>query len=242
MVEINVLNKQVLNVFRGDQNNSIQVSLGDPLDENSESTGVQWIQHSGFASIPPKAVPGQSGCETVTIEGSQRDTVIASRDVASQGNYGKLTYGEFCMYSAGADGQSQGRVMGKGDGSVTLYTTDDNTAAGTAVYQRISPTAWEFVSPFGKMVFDESGWYVRTKNGGEIRIMNVLNLANPLASSSVRISAGNVLIDSGTIFLGPTTGGLYLGATYDPLPATSSPATPALPGTVIQSTSVFIGV
>jgi hypothetical protein len=237
---------QILNISSGDTNNSIVAQVGDVISQDVESYTAQYIQQVGFVSLPPKAVPGVSGAECIMLRDVQRDMVIGSRDVATQANYGQLTYGETTIYGAGIDGTSQGRVMIKTDGSVTMYTTDDNTAAGNAVYIRVSPKGFEFKSPFGKLTCDESGWHMANNSGARL---DLIGNPNPVTGSSATLTGGTVTINSPMIMLGtPVNTALPLPVVYGIVPATA-PGIPILGagvGAVVvaaaASTSVFVGI
>lgn len=230
----------VLNVFAGENNNSIMAQLGDILGEETESQAAQWIQHTGFASKPPLPVPGKTSCETVLVHDTQRDAVIGSRDVASQVIYGNLGAGEACQYAAGPDGTAQARVITKADGSVILYTTDTNAPGGNGVYFRVAPDRLEFVAPWGKFIFDASGFHIKTQTGAAFDLGSLNFPALPQMSSYARITAGNVTLDSSTVMLGPSAG-LYQSSVYSITPP-PSPGTPLPMFTTAGSGSVFIGI
>jgi len=203
---------QVLNVSTSSTTASALVTLGDHLNGISESDSAQWVQHVGFCSLPSNpqqagtiptdgtAPPWASTTEVGVFRGGQRDFVFASRDVNSQAAYGNLGPGEFSVYAAGSDGKSQGKVFGKDDGSVTVYTTDDNTSTGSGVYLRVDPsTGLTFVSPWGTMSLGPSGFHV-VMSGGSAFHLGGLG-AGP-TQSYCNINSGTIGLTAPSVTLG----------------------------------------
>ena len=116
---------------------SIVAQLGDVLTSTVESDAAEWWQHVGFVSRPPKPVAGSSSCQAVGIRTRDHDIILATKDLRGQTLSGQIGDGETCMYSAGSDGNSQARVLLKGDGSVNVFTRDGNTDSGQAVIIRV---------------------------------------------------------------------------------------------------------
>src|SRR5271166_5711892 len=146
---------QVLNSFLGATNGTVLLQLGDVINGDVDAQDAQYITPFGFASRPSQAVPGQSAADATRIQGlGKRDFVIGGTDMRSQQIYGNLCFGETVMYGPGTDGNAQGRIQIKQDGSITLYTTDSNTADGNGVSLSISPTSLSFSAPWGTLIFD----------------------------------------------------------------------------------------
>lgn len=234
---------QILNITAGTHNNSMVAQVGDVISGNVESYTAQYVQQVGFCSIPPKAIPGISAADCILFKEVSRDFILATRDVASQANYGNLSYGETALYAAGANGTAQGRCILKGDGSVTLFTTDDNTATGNGVSLGITPTAFSFKAPWGKMTFDKTGLHISTISGASL---DMIGVADPITGNAVTITTGNCTVNSGTINLGPVTG-VNLPAAVSIIPA-AVPGVPLLGAgvgavvlNVVASTVVNIG-
>jgi hypothetical protein len=197
-------NANILNVALSPTNGSLVAQIGDVTNEDVENYDAQWVQQSGFCSIPPNAVPNQTASEGVVLKTQYRDYVIGCRDFNTQANYGNLGPGEFCVYAAGADGSTQGKVVGKTNGSVTIYTTDDNTSTGNGVYMQISPTAWTFVAPWGSFVFDKTGVHINTVSGAGFNLGGFA-AAGPFATligNICNITASSTTISSPFISLG----------------------------------------
>jgi hypothetical protein len=233
MIDI-IAGLQVLNVSTSSTTSSPLVTLGDHLNQNSESDSAQWIQSVGFCSLPsnppqPSTAPTNGVAptwsrttETWGFRAGQRDFVIASRDVNSQAVYGNLGPGEFCVYAAGNSGTSQGRIIGKTDGSITLYTTDDNTSSGNAIYLRIGTDGLSFTSPFGSLSLGASGFHVVLDGGSAFHLGG--NNSNPSTPAVCSINTGSIALAAPAITMGITP---IFGLAYGFIPP-PAPGTPIL--------------
>jgi hypothetical protein len=223
---------------------TVTCQTGDVVTQQVASDGNEWWQMVGFASRPSKPTPGSNGAEGVTI----------NRDLRQQGIYGNLAEGETIVFAGGADGNGQARVSLKADGSITLYTTTDNTHAGDGVYLKIGPKGLSFVAPWGKFTFDATGWHQTTSSGARFDLGNVA-LPGPFSTlmpNYARITASTVTLDSPAVMLGASASnggtGAYMSAAYSVVP----PVAPGIPilgagvGAVVVaaagSTNVFVGV
>lgn len=233
-----VTDLHILNVTLSEQTNSITASLGDVFNSTDpEIVGAEYIQQVGLCTLPPNPIPGQRSADAIVFraDNNNRDFVIATRDVASQNNYGHLGPGESILYGAGADGNSQGRVVIKSDGSVTMYTTDTNTEDGNGVYTQVSPTAISWVAPWGKVIFNANGFFITHASGASMK-MGALSAPTPLdsLSSYCQINCATTTINS-AVRLG--TGSVYLPAATSPLAGLPQP-----PFSGTGSSTVQIGV
>lgn len=207
----------ILNTVVDKVTGTILAITGDARAPVTDSSEAEWWQHIGFASRPSNPTPAnteaQGICgESLTQRRGDRDICYASRDIRGQMLSGNLGPGETIIYAGGKLGTSQGRLLMKDDGSVTLFTTDSNTATGNPVAFRISPTGGlEFTSQWGSMVLDQTGFHVKTKAGprldmGGITIPGVpsavtgafTGYAN-LTAPSVQLAGANVTLGMGPI-------------------------------------------
>jgi hypothetical protein len=201
----------------------IVAQIGDAITQRVDSSAVEWWQHVGFASRPAKPSAGRAAAQCVALKTSDRDVAVASQDTRGLEIYGNLGHGEFCVYAAGEDGESQGRLIGKTDGSVTILTTDTNTADGETVALKLSPTALRFTAPWGDFVFDASGCHVKTRAGPRIDLggVSVPGLAPQALADALtgyaRITAPIVKLDAAGVYLGG--GKAHMPATYTPVVA-----------------------
>lgn len=214
-VGIDVLDSMLgsnLNPATGTQTGTILCSLGSvnkggaaSSPGTADSSNAEWWQTVGLASRPSNPVGGASACQAVAIRQNDREIVIASRDTRTNSIYGNLAPGETCLFAAGADGKSQGRIMIKDEGSVTLMTTDDNTATGNATFFRIHPTkGMMFVAQWGSFTFDQTGFHVKHAAGFGIDGGAIGGMPAPFSalSSYVKIHAGTAKLDAPQTYLG----------------------------------------
>lgn len=195
----------VLSTVIDSATNTILAMLGDVVTESTDCDKADWWQHVGFASRPAKPVKGKSAAECFAVRCSDRDAVLASRDVRGQSIYGKLGDGETCIYAGGPDGKATGRVLVKADGSVTVYTQTGNTSAGNSIAFQVSPTGVSAGTPWGAMTFDSSGFQVATEGGAGIKIGNDGSVA--LMGTSIAINGSSVSLGANAVLpvlWGPT--------------------------------------
>lgn len=158
----------ILNATLDTTTGTLLFQTGDAISGQVESDRVESWQHAGFCSIPSNPVAGQSACQGIIRRRGDIDVCTNTRDTRGQAIYGNLKAGETCIYAGGHDGNSQGRVLIKDDGSVTLLTTNDNTKTGKVVALKIAPDGFTFTSPWGSFKFDASGFHLKTKAGPRI--------------------------------------------------------------------------
>jgi len=217
-------------------NGTITCQTGDVVSRQVFCANNEWWQPAGFASRPAKPEPGKAACQGVMLNRGDHDVCIGQKDIRGQAIYGNLKDGEFCAYAPGA----QGRVSGKADGSVTIYTTDDNTADGNGVYFKVAKDKFQFMAPWGRLTFDATGFHVLTASGARL-FMGALSAPAPLDSvlpNQIRMTAQMVSIDSPLTLVGPSDSPLW-GAvinTVGPLPPIpagtilcASPGSPTAP-------------
>jgi hypothetical protein len=208
--------------------NKILCQTGNAVSSSTDANAVEWWQTIGFVSRPSKPLAGKSAAQCVVLKTSDRDVAVASQDTRSLEIYGNLKDGEFCAFAGGEFGLGQARILGKQDGSLTFLTTDTNTADGTTIALRIAPTELRFTAPWGDMIFDASGFHVKTLEGprfdmGGINIPGLpAALSGPL-SGYAKISAPVIKLDGAGVFLG--AGATFQPTVYAPL-AGDAPPTP----------------
>lgn len=236
----------ILNASLDPQSNSVLCQIGDVQNEDPEDYQVQWVQQSGFASLPPNAIPNQTAGEGIMLKTSYNSFVFACRDYTSQANYGNLSAGEVSIYAAGPTGTGQARVQCKADGSVSLITTSDNTASTPNVGLNITPTGFYVNYPFGKIALDAAGFRVTTSSGAS---MSLMTTSDPTTGNAFMVTCGNATISANIITLGnPVNTAVPFGVAYGVLPA-PAPGIPILGAGVglvtvaaASSTSVFVGI
>lgn len=193
----------ILTSSLSDATNRILLQTGDVVRNATDSDQVEHWQHIGFVSRASKPDAGKKAGQVIVLKTSGRDAAIASVDQRGLALYGDIGYGETGLYAAGADGNAQARVILKGDGSVNLYTTEDNTEEGQAVYFRVAPDAFQFIAPWGTMKFDANGFRVNHRSGAQLSLGGIYGLPAPFdqVASYVRMQAGTISgVSSATSF------------------------------------------
>ena len=135
------------------------------------------------------------------------------------------------------------RTVVRNDGTVSLITTDDNTADGKVVVFSVSSTAWKFTAPWGSLVFDHTGFHVRTKAGPRLDMggMAIPGLPTELAgqfSGYVTFTSPAIKLAAGSVFLG--AGKVFNPAVWAVVDPAFPPPTPLLPGKSIQTQTVYV--
>lgn len=210
----------VLNTTVDNSTQRILAQTGDVVGETTDTDGVEWWQHTGFASRPSKVEAGKKAAQGVVLKTSDRDVCVASIDGRGLDLYGNLNYGETCLYAAGETGTAQARVILKQDGSISLFTTDTNTSEGQSVYFRVATDGFRFVAPWGTIKFDRSGFHILHESGASFDLGGIYGVPGfdsaPLntLTSYVKMQAGTVSAKASGVSLGA-------GTTKQPLVSTA---------------------
>lgn len=203
---------------------AIVAQIGDSTNAVVDSDRAEWWQHTGFASMPAAPTQGAASCQGIAIKHSDRDMVIASRDLRAASIYGNLKPGETCVYAA----TGAARTLYKANGSVVDYTTSDNTAGGTSISAALSPTGYSLVTPWGAITINSNGI---TLTAGQASLTLTPDGVATLAGTQVEV-AGSVAAIQGTV-------GTFIGPKAVPTPATGAAMGPGAPLNLF-STNVFI--
>ena len=157
---------------RIDDTGAVMLGLGDTKSEESADEEAVLFQASGIVSVPPV------GAEALSPETSAGYITIASRDIRSGKIAGRMQPAETTVYAPG----SQACTLYKLDGSVTQFTTHDNTDNGKSVYSMVAPTGFTRFMPHGKETFDERGFHVLHASGARIDLGAISGLPGPLSA------------------------------------------------------------
>jgi phage gp45-like len=173
----------------------IVAQLGSVEEETTDADNVEWWQHVGFASRPPKPDPKKKAAQAVTIAGGDRDVVIASQDQRGLELYGNLADGETCVYAAGEDGNAQARILLKKDGGLHIFTKEGNTTDGKGIVFSVrSDGSVDLVTSKGValMMGTDASAKLFTPNGSfEINASGAVKIA---ASGKLSLSGASVAI------------------------------------------------
>lgn len=151
-----------------------------------------------------------------------------------------LTSGD-AFYSATGGGEAS--VIVKSDGSITLHTTADNTPTGRSVFLRLTKSALQFVAPWGKLIFDESGFHLKTTSGGcrmdmgGISIPLVPQAITDAISGYISLTAPTIRAKGGSVFLG--SGVIYNPVMHSPVSVPPPPGAGTAYTSSLQSQSVW---
>jgi hypothetical protein len=193
MMELFQIGVDILNTSVSTKTKKILAHTGSNTGDGQTDSGeVEWWQHVGFASRPAKPVKGRQAAQAITIRNGTIDCAIASQDLRGLELYGQLDYGEFCVYAAGEDGNAQGRILGKKDGSVALYTLQGNTAGGASVTVQVLPSGViNIAGPFGGIQIAD----------GTLKILSGAGAGVQLDATGVSL-LGQTIIANGSVVLG----------------------------------------
>lgn len=95
----------------------------------------------------------------------------------------------------------------KADGSISLFTTDDNTTNGRSVALILSPTGLACNFPFGKLTFDANGFHVLLNSGARLDL-GAISAPAPLSAlgSYATLSAAMVHVEGSAVHTGTAAG------------------------------------
>ena len=209
--------------------------LTQPLDPNGRGQGAKLLcmmaDHVAVNGPPQKGdrclvlLPhGQeqtNGCGIVTAIVSKQDTRRA-----------RLTKGEAVL----SPKSGAARVVVRTDGTISLLTSDDNTATGNAVVFTVSSTKLAFTAPWGSFVFDATGFHLKTAAGPRIDMggMNIPGIPSAISgplTGYFTVTSPMVTLKAGSVYAG--LGPMYqpaVAAPVLPLPIPPPPAQIPLPG------------
>ncbi len=203
---------------------TVVMSVGSITDNEITSSNAEWWQTVGLCSLPAKVNGEKRAAQCITLKRSDRDLIIASRDLRNNDIYGKLAAGETCLYASG----SQARTILNNKGEVVLMTTADNTKNGKGVYLKVGTDKLEFMAPWGRMWFDASGFHIVNNAGAQFSLGCIAGVPAPLDALATycKITAGSTSLDS-ICTLGPSSSGIYSSAAFSPgsIPVGAGPST-----------------
>lgn len=128
----------VLTTAIADGTKVLLAQVGDPDTGMVVSDQVEIWQQPGLAAIPPNS-SATDGCDVIYVRRGSSATVVAMRDPRTMALAGALQPGETCLAGGGSDGNAQGRVLLKANGSINLYTTSGNTPGGAGMVVMLDP-------------------------------------------------------------------------------------------------------
>lgn len=188
----------VLKSTLADKTKKVLLQLGDFNGEgNVDQDKVSWWQTFGFASRPAKADKGKDAAQVFVVRAGNEEYAIAGQDPRDLAIYGNLAEGETCVYATGEDGDAQGRILLKKDGSITAYTRQGNTSSGAGMMMQLDAAngAIRLVSPHGHgLIIDEDGVKIFTSAasitlGADGGIKSIATATNQVDGSNVALGS-----------------------------------------------------
>lgn len=174
----------------------ILAQTGSVVGKTTDADNVEWWQHVGFVSRPPKPEPGKAAAQGVGFRQGGNDVIFASQDARGLELAGQLADGEFCVYAPGEDGKAQARILGKKDGSLHLFTKKGNADGGKGITVSIG-------SDGAISIASSEGNAVLLGSDGSVKVFNASGSFQIKADGSVKLaSGGKVEISGGSITLG----------------------------------------
>lgn len=200
--------EDVLTTERAEDTGAILAQCGDVIGEKVSSQKAEIWQPQGYVSRPARAQPGKSAAQAINIKRSDQDLCIAIRDVRALKIAGSLKDGETCLFAPGSDGNAQGCVLLKQDGSISLITTDDNTEAGKTCQLRFGPDGLTITWPFCSLRIDADGVVLTHTAGFVLSALKAAGIPAPfstLIGASVDIEVkGAINLNGSKVTLGPS--------------------------------------
>lgn len=178
----------------------ITCQTGNAVDSTANKDSAEIWGPAGYYAVPANPTKGKPSCQALILKCSDYDVVFGTRDPRDAAVVGNLSPGDRVV----AGGYpSQSRLHVKFDGSVSLLTTDDNTATGNAVFYRISAKESRFWSPWGSQVHDATGYHARTFHGAKLDLGG-LGLPAPFSAfgSMGSLSADMIFMQGALVSLG----------------------------------------
>jgi hypothetical protein len=208
--------RDVLRIDRDPSTNAILLQTGDVTRSdiaNDAQDGAEMWGLPGIVSLPTLPVAKDDAAQGVFLARGDRDIALALRDVRFLEKMGVLKPGEICIFASGEDGNGQGSVFLKQDGSINLMTKENNDPSGTDMGVFVLPNtntiALQNAKGFGILVNDDGITLTTKKASIVLKEDGTINITS---------SDGPVCVDGTTIGLGnpaqlvPTVNNAIIGA------------------------------
>lgn len=223
-------------------NGSTVITIGSAESGEIFSTNTELWHPAGIVSIPalPNAVNNNVDCSQVMyLERSDDCIAFATRDTRTELLGGNINPGETVIYNS-----TTARVALKSDDSITMMCmSSDGT---NKVSFGINPTSLFFMAPWGRMVFDATGFHLATISGAQLD-MGALNFPGLSSLASfVNLNAGQISMSAPIVNLGLGLTGFFPlviplmvpGMPLVPI-LCAAPAAPTVPPLTVSS-SIYV--
>lgn len=184
---------------------TIILQTGDVSNAFHETDNVEAWQPFCWQGRPSNPKPGTStpSCQVLVLRESDNDKAFASRDLRTQKN-GAIQPGEFMACAGGEDGSAQGRILGKANGTIAMYTSEGNVEGGGSIAIQVNATDGVALStPWGAITISPEGLKIVWGSSG----IQLNNDGITLIGQGIAVNSGNVSLGAGAILpalYGPT--------------------------------------
>jgi hypothetical protein len=182
---------------------------GEATSSPNESHHLHGFLSRPMAGVLDQAsgeVDGANATQVLVLKYGHRSHAFNCEDPRTVPLLPQLQRGESLMYGS-AWGQF---VRCHADGSISLVTTSKPASDGTGqpLHLWIRPTGLEFVAPWGRLVFDQTGFHVKHISGASMGLGSLGGFPAPLDSiaSHFSVQAGIVSHDATAVAAGPSQG------------------------------------
>lgn len=188
-----------------EETGTVILQTGDISNEFHEADNVEIWGPVNWIARPSTPQPGKANasCQAITIRESDNDKAFAFRDLRLQKN-GALQPGEFMACAGGEDGSAQGRILGKANGTVALYTSEGNASGGGSIAVQVNATDGVALStPWGAITISPEGLKIVWGSSG-IQLNNdgITLIGKGIALNGANVSLGSNAVQP--IIWGPT--------------------------------------
>lgn len=184
-----------------DKTKKILAKIGSVTGEGqTDSDKVEWWQHAGFASRPAKPNKDkEEATGALVLRIGRYEIAFASQDNRTNVIYGALKDGETCVFGGGADGKSQGRILIKDDGSVSIYSRAGNAEAGDGLMINLdasNDTIRLLNSTGNGIIIDPDGVKITSGGSGSSLTLNSSGTCSLVATGQCQVDGSTVLLGS----------------------------------------------
>lgn len=165
--------------------------LGDIKSKTVSETEAVLYHSPGIVGRPADPSADGDVCEAIVLKDSWGDCIIGVRDFVGAKLAGELQPGEAAAYCA----SSMARALFKKDGSVTLYTTDDNTPTGQSVFLSVGPDGIKMGGPWGAFTLTKDGLQMASRGGSWVLLSD--DGSATVGGSTVNVAGGSVALGIG---------------------------------------------
>lgn len=95
----------------------ITLQTGDVLGDDPSDQNAELWQHVGFISLPALAQPGKASCQSISINRSTRNIVVATRDIRAASLIPSIKPGETFLFAGGPNNSGMCNIYLQNDGS-----------------------------------------------------------------------------------------------------------------------------